>query len=126
MRRRDFLASSAAGVLAFGWRRRVAETQQLLYVGTYTDDGRSGGVYLLHMNATTGALRVGGSADVGKNPSFVAIHPNGRVLYAVNEVEELDGKKTGALTSCSIARDTGALTVLNRQTTDGGAPCYVA
>jgi len=48
------------------------------------------------------------------------MHPNGRVLYAVNELDK------GAVSACTIDRATGALTRLNEQPSGGGAPCYVS
>jgi len=43
------------------------------------------------------------------------------VLYAVNELEQ-----TGAVSAFTIDRATGALTRLNEQPSEGGAPCYVS
>src|SRR5204863_5451077 len=77
-------------------------------------------LYLLRMDRRSGKLQRIGSVDAGPNPSFLAIHPNRRVLYAVNELEK------GAVSSFAIARDTGALTRLNQQPSEGGAPCYVS
>jgi 6-phosphogluconolactonase len=131
--RRDFLAASAVGLLGLASARaRVAwgeESQlagMLLYIGTYTEGDRSDGIYLVRMDARSGELRRVGSVNAGANPSFLAIHPNGRVLYAVNEVEERDGRATGAVSAFAMARDTGALTRLNEQPSGGGAPCYVS
>jgi 6-phosphogluconolactonase len=62
----------------------------------------------------------------GANPSFLAIHPNGRVLYAVNEVDKYNGKASGAVSSFAIARETGVLTRLGEQPSEGAAPCYVS
>ena len=75
----------------------------LLYVGTYTDADRSDGIYLLHMDRRSGELRLAGSVDAGPNPSFLAIHPNGRVLYAANEVE------SGTVSAFAIAGDTSSM-----------------
>ena len=72
--------------LARGTFEKSNTDDQLLYVGAYTEDKRADGVYLVRMNAGSGELQLVGSANVGPNPSFLAIHPNGRVLYAVNEV----------------------------------------
>src|SRR5258708_17047531 len=107
--------------------RDAAQTDgDLIYVGTYTDGGRSDGIYLIRMDRRSGALRRVGSVNAGANPSFVAIHPNGRVLYAVSELEKLNGRATGAVSAFAIARDTGALTQLNEQPSEGGGPCYVS
>ncbi|HET9710150.1 MAG TPA: beta-propeller fold lactonase family protein, partial [Gemmatimonadales bacterium] len=61
--------------------------EQLLYVGTYTDANRSDGIYLLRMDPRSGALRSVAAVNASPSPSFLALHPNGRVLYAVHEDE---------------------------------------
>lgn len=130
--RRDFLAMSALGLLGLSSRASgaLAATPQpdgeLLYVGTYTDAGRDQGIYLLRMDSRSGALRQVGSMNAGANPSFLAIHPTGRALYAVNEVMQRNGKPSGGVSSFRIASDTGALTLLNEMASEGGAPCYVS
>jgi len=88
----------------------------LLYVGTYTEN-----IYLVRMNQRSGELVRVGAANGGSNPSFLSMHPNGRVLYAVNELEQ-----TGMVSAFAIERATGALTRLNGQPSGGGAPCYVS
>lgn len=98
----------------------------LLYVGTYTEGTRSEGVYLVRFDRHSGKLQRVRSFDVGANPSFLAIHPNGRVLYAVNEVEKYKGKPSGAVSAFAIAPKSGNLTRLNEQPSAGGAPCYVS
>ncbi len=88
----------------------------LLYVGTYTEN-----IYLVRMDRRSGELLRVGAVNAGANPSFLSIHPNGRVLYAVNELEP-----TGTVSAFAIESGTGALTLLNEQPSQGGAPCYVS
>jgi len=88
----------------------------LLYVGTYTEN-----IYLVRMDRRSGELLQVGAVKAGANPSFLSIHPNGRVLYAVNEVEP-----AGTVSAFAMERATGALTRLNEQSSHGGAPCYVS
>src|SRR5437667_1300035 len=88
----------------------------LLYVGTYTEN-----IYLVRMDRRSGELLQVGAINAGANPSFLSIHPNGRVLYAVNELEP-----TGVVSAFAIESGTGALTGLNDQPSGGGAPCYVS
>jgi 6-phosphogluconolactonase len=123
--RRDFLAASAISLIALA-RAEPHTDGDLLYVGTYTDGGRPEGIYLLRMDRRSGQLRRVGSVNAGANPSFLTIHPNGRVLYAVNELEKYNERATGAVSAFAIARDTGALTRLNEQPSEGGAPCYLS
>ena len=130
--RREFLAAAALGLvsLAGGAKPLSGEESnvdgELLYVGTYTDDGRSKGIYLVRMDARTGGLKLVGSSDAGANPSFLAIHPSGRVLYAVNEVAKFQGKASGGVSAFAIAPDTGALTAIGSQLSEGTGPCYVS
>ena len=87
----------------------------VLFVGTYTAS-----IYLVRMDRSSGELLQVGSMDAGPNPSFLAIHPNGRVLYAVNETAQ------GAVSAFAIDTGTGMLTRLNEQPSGGGAPCFVS
>src|SRR5207244_10163918 len=101
--RRDFLAASAAGLigLARSASNLAADESvpdgELLYVGTYTDDTPSEGIYLVRMDPRSGELRQVGSVSASSNASFLAIHPSGRALYAVSEVTEHNGKAAGAV-----------------------------
>jgi 6-phosphogluconolactonase len=132
LQRRDFLAASAVGLvgLARGSESLTSHESQsdgaLLYVGTYTEGGRREGIYLVRMDTRSGSLRQVGAVDAGANPSFLAIHPNGRVLYAVNEVEKYNGKTSGAVSAFAIANGTGALTKIDEQPSEGSAPCFVS
>lgn len=131
--RRDFLTASALGFVALARASQIPASREdtqldgeLLYVGTYTDDGRSDGIYLVHMEPGSGQLRLVGSAKAGANPSFLASHPNGRVLYVVSEVGKYNNRATGAVSAFTIARETGALTKLSEQPSEGTGPCYVS
>src|SRR5262245_34992004 len=85
-----------------------------VYFGTYTD-GKSKGIYLYELNTETGAMTSKGLVAEAVNPSFVAIHPNRKFLYAVSEVADTGGKKTGAVAAFAIDGETGNLKELNRK-----------
>jgi len=101
-----------------------AERDYLAYTGTYTGKN-SKGIYVFRFNAATGKLAPIGLAAESNNPSFLAIHPNHRLLYAAIEVGDLDGQKSGAVAAYSIDRSTGKLTFLNQVSSHGAAPCHV-
>src|SRR5438309_3888452 len=124
--RRDFLAASAISLMGLARGSASPPDGDLLYVGTYTEGTRSEGIYLVRMDRRSGQLRRVGSVDAGANPSFLAIHPNGRVLYAVNELEKYKERETGAVSAFAIERDSGVLTRLNEQPSEGGAPRYLS
>jgi 6-phosphogluconolactonase len=96
----------------------------LVYIGTYTE-GSSKGIYLLRLDPASGKVTPLGLAAEAKNPSFLAIHPNHRFLYAVGETNDFGGKNAGAVLAFAIEPGTGKLHALNEQTSGGGGPCYI-
>ncbi len=101
-----------------------AGTQFITYVGTYTG-ARSDGIYAYRFDATTGKAESLGLVAKTANPTFIAIHPDLKHLYAANEVGEWKGSPGGYVTSFRIDATSGKLTELNQQSTVGGGPCHV-
>jgi 6-phosphogluconolactonase len=98
----------------------------LFYVGTYTEEGsKSKGIYAFRFDAATSEITPLGLAAETTNPSFVALHSNGRFLYAVNEVGNYKGPNSGGVSAFSIDRATGKLTFLNELPSRGADPCYI-
>jgi 6-phosphogluconolactonase len=95
-----------------------------VYFGTYTD-GKSRGVYSSRLDPTTGALTTPELAATTVNPSYLALHPNHRFLYAVNEVSRFDGKSAGAVSAFAIDRRSGRLRFLDQRTSGGPGPCHL-
>jgi 6-phosphogluconolactonase len=89
------------------------------YVGTYTKKGGSQGIYEFGLNSETGKLTPAGLRAESKNPSFLALHPNGKLLYAVNEI---DG--SGGVSAFAIEAD-GNLRPLNQQPSRGAGACHL-
>ena len=101
-----------------------AEQTIRVYLGTYTR-GESKGIYVSELNLTTGALTEPRLAAATDNPSFLAIHPSGRFLYAAGGAMRIDGKPTGLVTAFAMDKTTGKLTRLNRQPSGGRGPCHI-
>ena len=99
----------------------------LMYVGTYTTEAgsTSKGIYAYSFDPDTAELTPLGLAAETTNPSFLAVHPNHRFLYAVNEVGNYKGEKSGAVSAFAIDRTTGKLTPLNQVASKGADPCYL-
>jgi len=116
------LAMLAANLLL----AQVAKTEKyLLYVGTYTQDTKSKGIYVYRFDASTGQLTDLGVAAETANPSFVAIDPSGMYLYSVNELQTYQGPNSGGVSAFSIDHSTGKLTFLNEVPSRGADPCYI-
>lgn len=91
--------------------------RQLIYIGTYTDNG-SRGIYGLLLDPEKGTLRLQGLLAETNNPSFLCVSNNR--LFAANEEE------SGTVTAFSIEPTSGVLTRLGSQPTGGNGPCYVS
>jgi 6-phosphogluconolactonase len=104
----------------------AAKGQYIAYVGTYTSKTTSKGIYAFRFDSEKGQLTPIGVAAETADPSFLAVHPNGKYLYAVNEIANFNGGVSGALSSFAINAKTGALTFLNQVPTRGAGPCYVS
>lgn len=101
-----------------------AKHSYLAFVGTNTIKD-SKGIYVYRYDASSGELSPIGLAAETSNPSFLAIHPNHRFLYAVNEDSKYQGPNSGGVSSFSIDAKTGKLTFLNEVRSLGGAPCHI-
>ena len=59
------------------------------------------------------------------NPSYLTLDRARRFLYTVEETEEFEGEKSGAVSAFRVNRRDGSLSFINRQASKGGAPCYI-
>src|ERR1041384_7985699 len=96
----------------------LAAQERTVYVGTYTK-GASKGIYSFRFNPSTGTATEPALAAESSNPSFLAVHPNGRFLYAVNE------NPAGTVSAFSI-QGGGRLPLLNSVSSRGDGPCHLA
>jgi len=109
---------------ARGDERPRTMSNYLVYIGTYTGP-KSQGIYVYRFAAATGKLTPLGLAAESTNPAFLAIHPNHRHLYAVNEIAKYDGQKSGSVSAFSINHQTGKLTLLNVVASGDPGPCHL-
>jgi len=115
------LLAVAASSLAQG----AAPDEVRVYIGTYTRNNRSQGIYQFLLDVRTGAMKETRLAAPTTNPSFLALHPNRRFLYAVGEMAAFAGRKSGAVSAFAIDPASGNLQLLNQQPTEGGWPCHL-
>lgn len=98
-----------------------------LFVGTYTKTG-SKGIYVYHFNAATGKAEHISNTEGVINPSYVAIAPNNKYIYAVTESGGSlgpDGQQPGSVSAFTFDRSSGQLSFINKQPSGGDNPCYV-
>ena len=106
-------------------------TSAMLYIGTYTSTAssfgrRSEGIYRFRFDATTGALTPAGVTTGIANPTWLALHPSSRFLYAGSEVREHGQRSGGAAVAYARDAATGELTHINDELTGGAGPCHLS
>jgi len=126
--RRGFLYGSAALSIAtrpwFAQAKPYAGTG-LLLVGTQTAE-TSKGIYAYTFDAATGDLKQIGLAAEADNPTFLALSPRRDLVFVANELDQHDGKASGAVSSYTLDRKNARLIKINEVASLGGATCHVA
>lgn len=87
-----------------------------LYVGTYTSVEGGGDGIAVAAYDTGGRITGTGTITGVTNPSYLALHPDGRTLYAVAEQD------AGAVTAVRLSDRK----VLGSRSTGGAGPCHVS
>ncbi len=102
-----------------------AQKEHYLLVGTYTA-GDSKGIYVYRFNSETGEATLVSETETS-NPSYLAISPDQRFVYAVNENDDSTMYTTGgSIAAFAFDKQTGKLTAINKQFSGGRHPCYVS
>ncbi|MGY4383810.1 6-phosphogluconolactonase [Pedobacter sp. UYP24] len=91
-----------------------------LLIGTYTKNGKSEGIYTYHFNAQNGAIAPKSVTRNVANPSFLAVSPDNKFVYAVNES---GGNST--VSSFGYNAISGEMLPLNKKEAKGNDPCFV-
>lgn len=128
MDRRDFLRGALVAPAAAQewWSRQGREAKmRLLLVGTQTVTGSSKGIYAWHWDPRQGDLELAGLAAESENPTFLALAPDGRYLYAGNEISDFEGTKSGAVSAFEVDVPAARLKPINQVSSEGAGPANV-
>ncbi|MFO0936771.1 MAG: lactonase family protein [Gemmataceae bacterium] len=99
----------------------------LVYFGCYTGTkpGDSKGISVSTFDANTGTLSKPVTVFETVNPSFLAVHPKLKVLYAVGEVGD-ENKPAQGVSAYGMDTNSGGLKKINYLPSGGSAPCHVS
>ncbi|MFH8532566.1 lactonase family protein [Streptomyces tendae] len=98
-------------------RERGASGPGPLLLGTYTSaEGGGKGIGLAEYEPGTGRITGHGLLAEVDDPSYLAVHPDGRTLYAVGE------REAGSVTAVRLSDHR----VLGSRSTGGAAPCHLS
>jgi 6-phosphogluconolactonase len=94
------------------------------YVGTYTPNG--GGIYLFRIDPASGALTQLQVVDDIRNPTWLALNPAQTRLYAVSEIDNYQGARSGAVVSYAIDSNSLQLVRLSSVSSGGTTPAHLS
>ncbi len=101
----------------------VQAQKYFLFIGTYTGKG-SKGIYVYQFDAATGkAVWISNTDSTVVNPSYLDVAPGDSLLYACTETRTVNA---GGLSAFKFDRNKGTLQFINKQTSGGDNPAYVA
>jgi 6-phosphogluconolactonase len=128
-----FSALIALGAAVGGQQLEAAETAKYAYIGTYTRDAPGGdsgqaqseGIYVAKVDQETGQLELLQTVP-SDNPSFLALSPDQRFLFAINEVADFEGEEVGSVEAYRIDEASGEIALINRQALPGSIPAHLA
>ncbi len=121
------LALAAGGLLLpiLAGGANAARGDYWVFFGSYASE-KGQGIYVSRLDGASGKLGPPELAAETSNPSFLAIHPDRKTLYAVGEVGEFNGKKSGAVRAFRLDPKSGKLELLNEAPSGGGGPCHLS
>ena len=99
------------------------DSEYFVYVGTYTATA-SKGIYAFRFQPSSGKITPLGAVAEAPNPSFLAISPNHRFLYAVNW-KGSDSVPGNTVSSFAIDARTAKLSFLNKVSSRGEMPTHL-
>ncbi len=136
LNRRKFVQTAAiAPAAAQMWWSKAGEEskRRLLYVGTQTETDpttpgvqKSQGIYAYHWVPERGELQAAGLAAASDNPTFLALDPSAKYLYAANELDHFEGQNSGAVSAFAVDRAAARLKPINQVAALGAGTCHVA
>jgi len=104
---------------------RSSERAYLAFVGTLTGPS-STGIYAYRFHPAGAHIEFLGLAAQTPDPTFLAVHPSQKFLYAVNESAGQDRAGGNTVTAFRIDGGTAKLTTLNTVSSGGTGPCHGA
>ena len=61
-----------------------------------------------------------------ENPSYLAIYPSNKYLYAVNEISDFDEDRNGSISAFKINSEAKNLELINKVSSRGAHPCHIS
>ncbi len=95
----------------------------LVFISAFAT-GDHGAIHAYQLDPKTGILKLAQRTTDVQNPFFIALSPDGKFLYSIH-AKQFSGKEHEQVAAYELVGRSGALKLLNRQSTRGTASCYL-
>ena len=102
----------------------MKKTKTPLFIGTYTNNSPSEGIYFCDFNTDTGIIEEPILGATLTNPSYLTFDVKHKVLFAVSETSDFCGHNGGSVSSFALQEDM-SLKLISSQPTYGKDPCHL-
>ncbi|MAX36666.1 MAG: 6-phosphogluconolactonase [Gimesia sp.] len=118
-----FLFPLVAGI-AFSNVTATAAEEPLIFISAFAP-GEKGAIHAYKMNPQTGELKLVERTPDVEHPFFLAVSPDNKFLYSIHAPGKFSGKDNEFVSAFALEGRTGKLKLLNRQSSQGTASCYL-
>lgn len=111
--------------LHFTQSAMAQSAKEILYVGTYSQND-SKGIYVLDFDRSDLSATILQTVHDKQNPTFLALHPSKKYLYAAYREGKNPEDPNGTIASYAIDENTGHLSLINQASSAGASPCHIS
>jgi 6-phosphogluconolactonase len=117
------LALALAALAAIAVSRPVSAADPLIFITAF-GPGEKGGIHAYELGTETGSLKPLHRTAGAENPFFLALSPDRKYLYSIH-AKQFGGSENEQVAAYAVVGRTGELKLLNRQSAEGTAACYL-
>jgi 6-phosphogluconolactonase len=114
---------AAAGVSLLARPAPAPASDPLVFVTAFAP-GEQGGIHAYEFDTVAGKLRPLRRTAGVENPFFLTLSPDRKFLYSIH-ARQFGGKENEQVAAYAVVGRTGELRLLNRQSAEGTAACYL-
>jgi 6-phosphogluconolactonase len=114
---------AAATVSLLAGPAPASANDPLVFVTAFAP-GEQGGIHAYELDTAAGRLRPVRRTGGVENPFFLALSPDRKFLYSIH-AKQFGGKENEQVAAYAVVGRTGELRLLNRQSAEGTAACYL-
>lgn len=103
--------------------QQLSAADPLVFISAFTS-GEAGAIHAYRLKSDTGQLQLLHKTTEVENPFFLALAPNQKFLYSIH-AEAFGGKDDEMVVAYAIEDRSGKLKMLNKQSAEGTASCYL-